>query len=140
VIKMDEWDEYFFEIAKAVSTKSKCLKRHYGAVIANQDHIVVSTGFNGKPFGVNDCVVCKRVDCEPGEGYELCRSIHAEENAVIFAGMEKAKGGSMYLYGELNEPCIACKRRILNVGIVKFLGYDGENVIVFNPKDWIKDL
>jgi len=143
VIEMDDWDKYFFEIAKAVSTKSKCLRRQYGAIIVNEDRVLVSTGFNGTPFGVKDCVVCKRdeMGCEPGERYDLCRSIHAEENAIVFAGMEKAKGGVMYLYGELSEPCThKCKKLILNVGITKVMGYDGRNVLVFNPREWVEEL
>ena len=139
---MSNWEEYFFEIAKAVSTKSECLRKHYGAIIVNKDKIIVSTGFNGTPFGVSDCVEChKDKEKLPHDShYHVCRSIHAEENAIIFAGRERAQGGIMYLFGPSSTPCYRCKRLIINVGIIKVIVFDGAHRTEFNPKDWVKGL
>lgn len=138
--ELSSWDKYFFEIAKAVSSKSKCLSKQYGAIIVNKDKIVISTGFNGTPFGVLDCEKCPRLADEnymPGKDYDSCRSIHAEENAIVFAGREKAKGGVMYLYGPLSPPCVRCKRLIINVGIERVLGFDGVVMAEYKPEQWV---
>lgn len=123
-------DTYYLDIAKAVSERSTCLRRRYGAVIVKDDQIV-ATGYNGSPRGAVNCCdagTCKREDLKipHGERYELCESIHAEQNAIISAGRD-AIGATLYLYGydaiegcEIDaEPCMMCHRVIVNAGIVK---------------------
>ena len=133
-----DWDQYFLIIAEAVRSKSECLRKQYGAVIVNSDKIIVSTGFNGTPFGVQDCHEClmDKAEMPAGTGNSLCRAIHAEENAVVFAGREKAKGGTLYLYGSTNKPCKRCRRLIIQVGLSKVVGFDGSTMNEYNPVDW----
>ena len=119
-------DDYYLNIAKAVSKRSSCLKRQYGAVIVNNQEII-STGYNGSPRGeVNCCDVgsCNRLNEVHNSGkYDLCRSVHAEQNAIISASRKEMIGGTLYLYGEENgkiidaSPCPICERMIKNAGI-----------------------
>lgn len=118
-------DEYYIGIAKAVSTRSTCLRRHYGAVIVNNDEII-STGYNGPPRGESHCVACKRDGHAHNDGdYSTCESVHAEMNAIISASRSEMLGATLYLYGEENsvpidaEPCPICRRMIKNAGISK---------------------
>ena len=120
---------YYLGIAKATVKRGTCLRRNFGAIIVKDDRIV-STGYSGSPRGVTNCIdigVCKRQELKvaPGERYELCRSVHAEMNAIIGASPEEMKGSTLYLTG-LNadgtyyvntEPCLLCKRMIVNAGI-----------------------
>jgi dCMP deaminase len=117
--------DYYLSIAKAVSQRSTCLRRKYGAVIVNNDEII-STGYNGSPRGEVNCCdtgVCKRQNIEHGTNYELCRSVHAEMNAIISASRKDMLGSTLYLYGEENGqlliavPCNICERLIKNAGI-----------------------
>ena len=140
------------DIAKAVSARSTCLRRQYGAVIVKDDQIVAS-GYNGAPRGVTNCCdlgTCKRQELSipPGERYELCRSVHAEANAIISAGFEKTHGATLYLAGRqtggllIDAPdcCMMCKRLIINAGISKviFLNRD-ESTREINVIDWIEE-
>ncbi|MDP3049508.1 MAG: deaminase [Thermodesulfovibrionales bacterium] len=148
--KRPGWDEYFINIAKAVSTRATCLRRKYGAVIT-KDNIIVSTGYNGAPAGMKDCLEvgkCTRKELQipHGERYELCHSVHAEANAVIRAAVHELEGATIYISGEDNsagechsEPCMMCKRIILNARIAR-VGYsDGNgNFHIINPKEWLK--
>ena len=132
-------DSYYCNIAVAVAERSTCLRRKYGAVIVKDD-VIVSTGYNGAPRGRANCCdigTCKR-DSENiphGERYELCRSVHAEQNAIIAAGYEKTNGATLYLAGidsvdgtVISDPdcCMMCKRVIINAGIKK--------VVFLSPK------
>jgi len=97
------WDEYFINIAKAVSARATCLRRKYGAVIT-KDNIIVSTGYNGAPSGMKDCLEankCTRQELQipHGERYELCHSVHAEANAIIRASADELKGSIIYVSG-----------------------------------------
>lgn len=145
-----DWDEYFINIAKVVSTRATCLRRRYGAVIT-KDNIIVSTGYNGAPAGMKDCLEvgrCTRKELQipHGERYELCHSVHAEANAIIRASVDELNGATMYIAGTDNEsgqcnsePCMMCKRMILNARISKVVYSDGENgFIVVNPIEWLK--
>lgn len=145
-----DWDEYFFDIAKAVSARATCLRRKYGAIIT-KDNIIVSTGYNGAPSGVKDCLEvgkCTRKELQipHGERYELCHSVHAEANAILRASLEELRGAAMYIAGIDNrsnecysEPCMMCKRMILNSGIAKVVYSDGnKRFVVINPKKWLK--
>lgn len=135
-------DEYYIGIALAVSKRSSCLRRHYGAVIVSNDEIV-STGYNGNPRGLPNCVdlgVCKR----EGEGHEhndgdysSCGSVHAEQNALISAARRDMVGGTLYLAGEdftdrgfrkfISDPrpCPLCMRMVQNSGIDKVVTFRG---------------
>ena len=145
-----DWDEYFIGIAKAVATRATCLRRKYGAVIT-KDNIIVSTGYNGAPAGMKDCLEvgkCTRKELQipHGERYELCHSVHAEANAIIRASVDELWGATMYIAGSdndkgecLSEPCMMCKRMILNARIAKVVYSDGKNGFrVINPKKWLR--
>lgn len=148
--KRPGWDEYFIGIAKAVSTRATCLRRKYGAVIT-KNNIIVSTGYNGAPAGMKDCLEvgkCTRKELQipHGERYELCHSVHAEANAIIRASCEELAGSTIYISGAddnirecLSEPCMMCKRIILNSKIARVVYSDGNGKFhVLNPKRWLK--
>lgn len=128
-------DEYYLNIAKAVSKRSSCLKRQYGAVIVNNQEII-ATGYNGSPRGdVNCCDLgyCHRLNEVHNSGkYDLCKSVHAEQNAIISASRKDMMGGTLYLYGEENgkaieaSPCPICERMIKNAGILRVVCEDGK--------------
>jgi len=145
-----DWDEYFIGIARAVSARATCLRRKYGAVIT-KDNIIVSTGYNGAPAGMKDCLEvgkCTRKELQipHGERYELCHSVHAEANAIIRASVDELRGSTMYISGvdekgsECNsEPCMMCKRMMLNSRIAKVVFSDGNNgFVVVDPKEWLR--
>jgi dCMP deaminase len=134
-------DEYYLRIAEAVSARSTCLRRRYGAVLVKNDEIV-STGYNGSPRGETNC--CDIGYCEreskgvaKGERYELCCAIHAEDNAITSAGRDRANGGTLYIVGiEGNgsgyanpQPCLMCRRKIVNAGIKRIVGLTQEKEI-----------
>lgn len=138
-------DRYYLNIAKAVSERSTCLKRQYGCVIVSNDEII-STGYNGSPRGdINCCDTgkCSRLDKPHNSGdYGECKSVHAEQNAIISASRRDMVGATMYLWGsevtqpkntvpqfeqfgpfratiDKPEPCPICARMIKNAGIAK---------------------
>ena len=144
------WDEYFIGITKAVATRATCLRRKYGAVIT-KDNIIVSTGYNGAPAGMKDCLEvgrCTRKELQipHGERYELCHSIHAEANAIIRASIEELRGSTIYISGIdekssecSSEPCMMCKRMILNAKIARVVYSNGNNgLTIINPIKWLK--
>ena len=127
-------DEYYINIAKVIHTRSTCLSTHYGAVIVNNDEIV-ATGYNGAPRGYENCCdigECyrKHLGCKRGERYELCRALHAEDNAITSAGRTRCQGATLYLAGikpktgEIASPslCLMCARKVLNSGIKRVVG------------------
>ena len=131
--------EYYLAIALAVSKRSTCLKRRYGAVIVNNDEIV-STGYNGNPRGEENCCdrgTCQRMDLPSNSGnYNDCFSVHAEQNAMISARRKDMLGATIYLAGEMSvdgdwveiedaEPCPICFRMIKNSGIDKIVSKKG---------------
>ena len=144
---------YYLDIAETVSERSTCLRRRFGAIIVKND-VIVSTGYNGAPRGrvnCNELGSCYRdtLGIPKGERYELCRSVHAEANAIIAASRDQMLGATLYMcctdpktdeiIGGMNS-CMMCKRQIINAGITK--------VIIRNTKtdytevivgDWIKD-
>jgi dCMP deaminase len=137
------WDEYFLEIAKVVASRSTCLRRRYGAVIA-KDNVIVSTGYNGAPRGSVNCIdkgACRRkeLNVPAGERYELCEAVHAEQNAIVNGAPERMKDATIYVAGleEDNtfadgKPCLLCRRMIQNA-MIKHVVYrkkDGKIVIV----------
>lgn len=131
-------DLYYLKIAETVLERSTCLRRKYGAVIVKNDEIV-STGYNGAPRGTVNCVdsgTCKRekLMIPKGQRYELCRAVHAEENAIISAGRAKTLGATLYIVGkEVSTgdyanpcPCMMCCKAIINAGIDKVICFSGE--------------
>ena len=123
-------ENYYLDIADAVLQRSTCLRRMYGAIIVRNDEII-STGYNGAPRGRINCTDagrCARQELKipSGERYELCRSVHAEANAIISAARRDMIGATIYLVGRdarTNEllhdamSCTMCKRQIINAGI-----------------------
>ena len=123
-------ENYYLDIAETVLERSTCLRRTYGAIIVKNDEIL-STGYNGAPRGRKNCAdlgYCTReaMNVPSGERYELCRSVHAEANAIISASRQDMIGASLYLVGRdaaTNEllsdamSCSMCKRQIINAGI-----------------------
>jgi dCMP deaminase len=121
---------YYLDIAEAVCARSTCLRRKFGAIVVKNDEII-STGYNGAPRGRKNCVdlgFCTREELRVprGERYELCRSVHAEANAIISAPRRDMIGATIYLVGRdaktgelLSDAmsCSMCKRQIINAGI-----------------------
>lgn len=115
------WNEYFLEIAKTCATRSNCFRAKVGAVIVGEDKKIKATGYNGTPSKVISCYElgkCYRIEnnIPSGTMYETCRSIHAEQNAIIQAGQDRCKDATMYIYGH-EFICILCKRFIVQAGI-----------------------
>lgn len=116
-----EWNEYFLEIAKTCASRSNCIRAQVGAVIVGDDKKIKATGYNGTPSKVISCAEigkCYRIEhnIPSGTRYETCRSIHAEQNAIIQAGQDRCKDATMYIYGH-DFICILCKRFIVQSGI-----------------------
>jgi len=115
------WDDYFIDIAKHVATRSTCLRRHVGAIIV-KDKRILSTGYNGAPRGLPHCeeTGCLREELgiPSGERQEICRGLHAEQNAIIQAALHGVaiQGGQIYC---THQPCITCAKMIINAGIVR---------------------
>lgn len=145
--------EYYLNLAHSVARRGTCLRRNFGAVIINNDE-VISTGYVGAPRGRQNCIdvgECTRqkLNIPAGERYELCRSVHAEANAIISASRKDMMGGQMYLVGvdamtgdvvESVTCCAMCKRMIINAGITAVIVMDpavdgGFNT--FNVRDWV---
>ena len=144
-------DNYYLDIAETVLQRSTCRRRRYGAAIVLNDEII-ATGYNGAPRGRKNCLdrgICMRdeLGIPSGERYELCRSVHAEANAIISAARRDMIGATLYLSGceaksgELLDdtiPCSMCRRLIINAGIVKTIcRIDPENYVVINTRDWV---
>ncbi|MBR7142597.1 MAG: cytidine deaminase [Clostridia bacterium] len=130
---------YYLDIAQTVGTRGTCLRRKYGAIIVKDD-VIVSTGYAGAPRGRKNCCdlgYCTRqkMNIPRGERYELCRSVHAEANAIIAAARPDMLGSTLYLVGVEADgsytkdarPCSMCARMIINAGI--------ETVVVRNTAD-----
>ena len=119
------WDEYFIKIAALVSERSTCLRHHVGAIIV-KDRRILTTGYNGAASNTKDCLElgCLRDEQKiaSGERHEICRAIHAEQNAIIQAGKhgENVEGGTIYC---THSPCIICAKMIVNAGIKKIVTY-----------------
>lgn len=120
-VKVRPWSEYFMEIAKTCASRSSCIRAQVGAAIVGTDKKIKATGYNGTPSKVPSCLelgFCYRIknNIQSGTRYETCRSIHAEQNAIIQAGQDRSAGADMYIFGH-NFICVLCKRFILQAGI-----------------------
>ena len=122
------WDEYFMEIAEIVKTRSTCLRRQVGAVIV-KDNRIITTGYNGAPSGLRHCTDIggcerERLHIPSGQRHELCRALHAEQNAIIQAAKlgVNIDGSTLYC---THQPCILCAKMIVNAGIVRVVYHSG---------------
>ena len=144
---------YYLDLAEVVSCRSTCLRRRYGAVIVKNDQ-VISTGYVGAPRGRANCsdigrCVRQEMHVPRGERYELCRSVHAEANAIIHASRDEMIGATMYLTGvEMADgsyiknanSCSMCKRMIINAGIEKVVVRDDhDHYRVIEVSSWVED-
>ncbi len=122
-----DWDSYFMDMAKLASRRSSCLRRAVGAVLV-KDRRLLSTGYNGVPSGVAHCeeVGClrERYAVPSGERHELCRGLHAEQNAIIQAAFHGVSIRDAVLYCT-HLPCIICAKRLINAGIRRVVYLDG---------------
>ena len=138
------WTDYFLEVAKTAAMRSNCLRSQVGAVIVSSDKMIKATGYNGTPSKVTSCYErnsCYRIEnnIQSGTKYETCRSIHAEQNAIIQAGMDKCKDATMYIWGH-NFICILCKRFIVQSGIKDiYLKKDENSDLVHVSTDDLRD-
>ncbi len=144
---------YYLDIAQTVAKRCTCLRKQYGAVIVKDDSIV-STGYNGAPRGRKNCTdlnFCMRdkLNIPRGERYEMCRSIHAEANAIIAASREEMLGSTLYMTcvdpktGELvpgTSSCAMCKRQVINAGIARVVVRDTpEEYRIIEVADWVEN-
>ena len=133
---------YYLDIAETVTERATCLRRIWGAVIVKNDEII-STGYNGAPRGRKNCsdlgyCIREKLNIPRGERYELCRSVHAEQNAIIQAGQDRCTGASMYVYGH-DFICILCKMFIVQAVIKDvYLKKDDNSEIKYVPVEEIK--
>ena len=143
---------YYLDLADVVSKRCTCLRKHYGAVIVKNDE-VIATGYAGAPRGRKNCTdlgycLRRKMNIPRGERYELCRSVHAEANAIISASRDKMIGAVMYLSGREADTgeyvknscsCSMCKRLIINAGIRSvFIRDSDEEYREIDVNDWIE--
>ncbi len=144
-------ENYYLDIAQTVAERSTCMRKKYGAIIVKND-VIISTGYNGSPRGrmnCNELQFCMREKlCIPsGERYELCRSVHAEANAIIAAPRDQMLGATLYMAcvdprSEKLVPgcdsCMMCKRQVINAGIAfVVIRDDKDNFRVIDVNEWI---
>ena len=118
------WDEYFMEIAEIVKTRSTCLRRQVGAVIV-KDNRIITTGYNGAPSGLRHCTDIggcerERLHIPSGQRHELCRALHAEQNAIIQAAKVGVSTEGATIYITL-QPCVICAKMLVNAGITRIV-------------------
>lgn len=146
-------ENYYLDIAQTVSERATCMRRHFGAIIVKDD-VIVSTGYNGAPRGRKNCTdiafcIRDKLEIPRGERYELCRSVHAEANAIIAAPRDRMLGATLYMVcvdprdGSLysgTSSCMMCKRQIINAGIETVVVRDTKDDFrVISVKSWIED-
>lgn len=151
--KRTDKENYYLDIAQTVLERSTCLRRLYGAILVRNDEII-STGYNGAPRGRKNCVDLGRCTREElkipsGQRYELCRSVHAEANAIISAARRDMLGATLYMAckdpatGELipgASSCAMCRRLIINAGISRVVIRDTPAVYrVVEVEDWVRE-
>ena len=144
-------ENYYLDIAQTVLERATCLRRVYGAIIVKNDEII-STGYNGAPRGRRNCVdmgFCTReaLKVPRGERYELCRSVHAEANAIISAARRDMVGGTLYLVGRNAQTgellhdatsCAMCRRLVINAGLERVvIRQTPEKFEVVRVQDWV---
>ncbi len=122
------WEDYFMEMAELTARRSTCLRRHVGAVIVKDRH-VIATGYNGAPKGVAHCderggCLRQKLNVPSGQRHELCMALHAEQNAIIQAAClgQSVEGATIYV---THQPCVICAKMIINAGIDKIIVKEG---------------
>ena len=122
------WDEYFMQMAELTAKRSTCLRRQVGAVIVKDKHIV-ATGYNGAPRGIAHCdekggCLRQKMGVPSGQRHELCRALHAEQNAIIQAATlgQSIEDATIYV---TNQPCVICAKMIINAGIKRIVVKEG---------------
>lgn len=146
---------YYLDIAEAVAKRGTCLRKNFGCIIVKNDEII-STGYTGAPRGRVNCIdlgYCMKKEKFPNlrhGGYDACRSVHAEQNAMLSASRKDMIGATMYLVGvrvdngeyeEGANSCQMCRKMIINAGINKVIvrGKQHGNYLVVNVEEWIKN-
>lgn len=152
-MKRRDKNNYYLDIAETVAERGTCLRRNYGAIIVKNDEII-STGYVGAPRGRKNCIdlgycVRKQMNIPRGERYEMCRSVHAEANAIISAERRDMIDSRLYLVGIESENgefvansscCAMCKRMVINSGIKEVIIRDTKDEYrVISVKDWIEN-
>lgn len=127
-MRRPSWDEYFMEMAKLTAQRSTCMRRHVGAVIV-KDCRAIATGYNGAPRGLVHCeenggCLRQKMGIPSGQRQELCRALHAEQNAIIQAASmgHAIEGGTIYI---THQPCVVCAKMIINAGIRRIVVEEG---------------
>ncbi len=155
MVKRPGKDEYYLNIAKVVSSRSTCLKILMGAIIVKEDQII-ATGYVGSPRNTKSSIdhnfcLREKLNIPSGSKYELCRSVHAEQNAIINAARAGVSllGGDMYIYGESRKtkttinafPCFICKKMLINAGLNRIISsIEGKDKFkIFYVKEWVKE-
>lgn len=141
--KRPSWDEYFLEVARLVSKRSTCIRRKVGAVLV-KDKRILATGYNGAPSGLKHCIdigcLRQKLKIVSGERHELCRGLHAEQNALIQASLYGISVRDSALYAT-NQPCIICAKMLINAGIEEIIidsGYPDKMAVDFLREAKIK--
>ncbi len=144
---------YYLDIAEAALERGTCLRRNFGAIIVKNDEII-STGYTGAPRGRKNCCdlnycLREKMNVARGERYELCRSVHAEQNAIISASRDKMIGADLYLVGKDYKtgeyvkgasPCMLCKRFVINAGIKRVIARENKTEFtIYEVDEWIKN-
>ncbi len=121
------WDEYFLDMARVIARRATCLRRQIGALLV-RDKRILATGYNGPPSGLPHCdeVGCLRqqLGIPSGERQELCRALHAEQNAIIQAALHGVNTRGAVLYCT-NQPCVTCAKMLINAGVLRVV-YEGD--------------
>lgn len=140
---------YYLDIAEQVAKRSTCLRRQYGAIIVKNDEII-ATGYNGSPRGKTNCCddgICLRekFGVPKGQRYELCRAVHAEQNAIISASRQEMIDSKLYIAGLESDgsyadptPCLICAKMIVNSGIKEVIGRNKDGTIKVIPVEELK--
>ena len=151
-MKRRDKENYYLDIAQTVVERGTCLRRNFGAIIVKNDQII-STGYSGAPRGRRNCCdlgycLCEKMNIPRGERYELCRSVHAEANAIINAARSDMIDATMYLVGmdartgELvpdSNSCSMCKRLIINAGLKRLvIRNTPDDFTAIYVQDWIE--
>ena len=142
---------YYLDIAQTVAERGTCLRRNFGSIIVKNDQII-STGYVGAPRGRKNCCDLKycmreKLNIPRGERYEMCRSVHAEANAIIAAPRDRMLGATLYMAcvspedGSLfsgTNSCMMCKRMVINAGIKRVIVRETKNTFsIYNVEDWV---
>lgn len=146
-------ENYYLDIAQTVAERSTCMRKKYGAIIVKND-VIISTGYNGSPRGRKNCnelqfCMREKLQIPSGERYELCRSVHAEANAIIAAPRDQMLGATLYMscvdpsnnsLVKGTNSCMMCKRQVINAGIAFVVVRDDKKSFrIIDVNEWIEN-